>query len=480
MSSSPIPPTVPDAAGPSESTAEAAALLGRVEQVPLNRFHFRVAGMLGVGTFFDSFDGLILAVALTATLQALGAPMSVAGVLIAAGYLGQIIGAIGFGFVSERYGRKIAFVISSGIFGLLSLVAVFAWNVESLMIIRLLQGIGLGAEVPVAAAMFNEFVRAKARGRIVMIYESLFGWGILAASLVGGLLLAVFPPHNAWRYLFLIGGIPVLTSIWAYFRLPESPRHLLHKGDLDGARAVVEAMEAQVRPRTPPEPAPRVTVSGASVTPVVEPRTRFGELFSVDYRGRTAMLWCTWFTTYFALWGLTTFLPTLLVRAGLSQSTAALLSAVITVGDLIAIYLAAATLDRLGRRFWFITGFTLAILGALVGVLVIGVLGISGWVVFFIAGATLLVGVNVNGPLIYMYNAELYPTRMRAFATMVGSSLRSLAAVIAPVILGVLTTVPDGNVWMFALFGAVLAVGLAVFAKFGIETKQRPLEELAR
>jgi len=182
-------------------------LLGRVEQVPLNRFHFRVAGMLGVGTFFDSFDGLILAVALTATLQALGAPMSVAGVLIAAGYLGQIIGAIGFGFVSERYGRKIAFVVSSGIFGLLSLVAVFAWNVESLMIIRLLQGIGLGAEVPVAAAMFNEFVRAKARGRIVMIYESLFGWGILAASLVGGLLLAVFPPHNAWRYLFLIGGI---------------------------------------------------------------------------------------------------------------------------------------------------------------------------------------------------------------------------------------------------------------------------------
>jgi MFS transporter, putative metabolite:H+ symporter len=189
---------------------------------------------------------------------------------------------------------------------------------------------------------------------------------------------------------------------------------------------------------------------------------------------------CSASITYFALWGLTTFLPTLLVRAGLAQSTAALLSAAITVGDLIAIYLAAATLDRLGRRFWFITGFTLAILGASVGVLVIGVLGISGWEVFFIAGATLLVGVNINGPLIYMYNAELYPTRMRAFATMVGSSLRSLAAVIAPVILGVLTTVPDGNVWMFALFGAVLVVGLAVFAKFGIETKQRPLEELAR
>ncbi len=483
MSTSPIPPTVPDAsAGRSEPEAEAAALLHRVEQVPFSRFHLRVAGILGVGTFFDSFDGLVLAVALTAILQSLGAPLSVAGVLIAASYVGQMIGAIGFGFVSERFGRKIAFIAASAIFGLLSLVAAFAWSIESLMLIRLLQGIGLGAEVPVAAAMFNEFVRAKARGRIVMIYESLFVWGILAASLVGGLLLAVFPPQNAWRYLFVIGAIPLLTSIWAYFRLPESPRHLLHKGDIDGARAVVESMEAQVRPGTPLDPAPEAPSAGASAAgaSVAEPRTRFGELFGAEYRGRTAMLWCTWFTTYFALWGLTTFLPTLLVRAGLSQSTAALLSGAITVGDLIAVYIAAATLDRLGRRFWFITGFALAIVGALLGVLGIGVLGISGWVVFFIAGATLLVGVNINAPLIYMYTAELYPTRMRAFATMVGSSLRSLAAVIAPIILGVLTTVPGGNVWMFALFGAVLAVGLAVFAKFGIETKQRALEELAR
>lgn len=478
MSSSPIPPTFPGAAaGRPEAAAEAAALLGRVEQVPLNPFHIRVAGILGVGIFFDSFDGLILAVALTAILQSLGAPLSVAGVLIAASYLGQIIGAIGFGFVSERYGRKIAFVVSSGIFGLLSLVAAFAWSVESLMLIRLLQGIGLGAEVPVAAAMFNEFVRAKARGRIVMIYESLFVWGILAASLVGGLMLAVFPPQNAWRYLFLIGGIPVLTSVWAYFRLPESPRHLLHKGDIDAARAVVESMEAQVRAGAPLDPVPPAPSAGTALT---EPRTRFGELFGAEYRGRTAMLWCTWFTTYFALWGLTTFLPTLLVRAGLSQSAAALLSGAITIGDLIAVYIAAVTLDRLGRRFWFITGFALAIVGALLGVLGIGVLGISGWVVFFIAGATLLVGVNINAPLIYMYTAELYPTRMRAFATMVGSSLRSLAAVIAPITLGVLTTVPGGNVWMFALFGAVLAIGMAVFAKFGIETKQRALEELAR
>jgi putative MFS transporter len=192
------------------------------------------------------------------------------------------------------------------------------------------------------------------------------------------------------------------------------------------------------------------------------------------------MLWCTWFTTYFALWGLTTFLPTLLVRAGVSQSHASLLSAAVTIGDMIVVYLAAATLDRLGRRFWFTAGYVLALVGAAFGVIAIGLAGASGWVVLFIASATLLVGVNINAPLIYIYTAELYPTRMRAWATMVGSTLRSGSAVIAPIVLGLLVGRAGGIAWMFALFAAVLAVGLVVFLRHGIETKQRTLEELAR
>lgn len=209
--------------------AEGAALLGRMERIPLTRVHLRIGVILGSSTFFDAFDTLAIAVAMTAILGTFGVGVEIAGFLIAAGYLGQIVGAIGFGFVSELFGRKVAFIASSLLFGLLSLVAAFAWSVESLLAFRLIQGIGLGAEVPVAAAMFNEFVRARARGRIVLVYETLFIWGVLAASLTGGLLLAVFPPHDAWRYLFVIGAMPVFTAIWAFFRLPESPRHLVHK-----------------------------------------------------------------------------------------------------------------------------------------------------------------------------------------------------------------------------------------------------------
>ncbi|WP_181138429.1 MFS transporter [Streptomyces sp. Ru73] len=456
----------------------AGALLARVDRIPLTRFHLRIAGLLGVGTFFDSFDALLLSVVLSAVLATLGAPLSVAGALIAAGYVGQIIGALVFGVVSERVGRKAAFVAASALFGLLSLCAAVAWNVESMMAFRFVQGMGLGAEVPVAAAMFNEFVGARARGRIVLAYESLFLWGVLGATLLGAAFLAAFPPETAWRSLFVLAGVPVLTALWAWFRLPESPRHLVHRGALDRARSVVEEMEASARdgghalePVVPP----------ATARPVVEPRTRFGELFSPAYRARTAALWCVWFTTFLPLGGFTTWMPTLLMRVGgLPPARASLLTGGIVVGNLAVLYLTAWSLDRLGRRFWFAAGYGLALFGSVGGAVALGVLGQERWDVLFAAGALVLLGVNINAPLIYLYTAELYPTRMRAWATMTGSTMRNLASVVAPITIGLLLGARTGVLWSFVLSAAVLLTGLAVVLRYGVETKQRSLEELAR
>ncbi|PRY41692.1 MFS transporter [Umezawaea tangerina] len=472
-------PSAPSADRTTTNPPTGAEVLARLERLPFTRVHLRVATILGVGTLIDSFDGLVVAVALTSILTTFGAPLSVAGLLIAAGYVGQMLGAIGFGILSERYGRKWAYIVASLIFGGLSLLAAFSWSIDSLMAIRLVQGIGLGAEVPVAAAMFNEFVRAGARGRIVTLYESLFVWGILLASLVGGLFLAVFPPETAWRGLFLLGALPLVTAVWAWFRLPESPRYLVEHGRVDEADHVVDEMERVAH--RPDGQVPTTVDGNVAAVPPPRGRTRFGELLSRDYRARTALLWSTWLTTYFALWGFTTFMPTLLVKiGGLTPAVASLLTGAITIGDLAVLFVAALTLDRIGRRFWFITGYSLALLGTILGVVSIGLLGARGWPMLFASGAVVLIGVNINAPLIYMYSAELYPTRMRAWATMVGSSLRSLAAVVSPIVLSLLVVKPNGIVIAFVVFGAGLAIGLAIFLRFGIETRQRSLEELAR
>ena len=115
-------------------------------------------------------------------------------------------------------------------FGTLSIAAALAWSFESLLVIRLIQGVGLGAEVPVAGALFNEYVRGQTRGTVVWIYESVFAWGLAITPLVGILLFGAFGQALGWRVLFGIGGIPLLVAIYASFKLPESARWLADKG----------------------------------------------------------------------------------------------------------------------------------------------------------------------------------------------------------------------------------------------------------
>ncbi|MDT7623903.1 MAG: transporter, putative metabolite:H+ symporter [Pseudonocardiales bacterium] len=465
------PPTLP--------VTRTGHLLGRLERLPFTRMHLRVASLLGAGTLMDAVDGQIVAVALTTILSSLGAPMSAAGPLIAAGFAGQMVGAIGFGMMSERLGRKTVYIISSAIFGSLSLAAAFAWNVESLAVIRFVQGIGLGAAVPVAAAMFNEFVSGRSRGRVVIIYESLFNWGILLASVLGFVFLAVFQAGVAWRYLLMIGALPVATAVWAAFRLPESPRYLLEHGRLDAAEAVVREMEVSASRDIVAETSPSSTQVVVERAHIRRP-THLGELFSPAYRGRTAHIACIWLANYFALWGFTSFMPTLLAQAGFSRSLASLLSGAFNVLGLVMLYIVAATLDRWGRRFWFLAGHTLSVCGATLGAIVFVFLGSTNLPVLLLAGAAVMVGANVNGNIAFVYTAELFPTRMRAWATMAGSSLRCLAAVIAPIVFGFF--IARGGIGVgiaFALSGLLLLTALVVVARFGIETRQRSLEELA-
>jgi MFS transporter, putative metabolite:H+ symporter len=453
-------------------------LLGRLERLPFTRVHLRVASILGVGTLMDAVDGQIVAVALTTILSGLGAPMSAAGPLIAAGFAGQMIGAIGFGMLSERLGRKTVYIVSSAMFGSLSLAAAFAWNIESLAVIRFVQGIGLGAAVPVAAAMFNEFVSGRSRGRVVIIYESLFNWGILSTSVLGFLFLSVFPADVAWRYLLMIGALPVATAVWATLRLPESPRYLLEHGQQDAAAAVVREMEVSAGSDILAEASP-IAEQVVERESIRRP-TRLGELFSPAYRGRTAHIACIWLANYFALWGFTSFMPSLLVQAGFSRPLASLLSGAFNVVGLLMLYIVAATLDRWGRRFWFLAGHTLSVCGAALGVTVFVVLGSTSLPVLLLAGAAVMVGANINGNIAFVYTAELFPTRMRAWATMAGSSLRCLAAVIAPIVFGFV--IARGSIGVgiaFALSGVLLLTALVVVARFGIETRQRSLEELA-
>src|SRR5436190_5575452 len=128
----------------------------------------------------------------------------------------------------------------------MSIACALSGTFATLITLRLIQGIGGGGEMPVAAVYINELSKAHGRGRFVLLYELIFPIGLMMTGQIG----AVLVPSLGWQVMFLIGGIPGLIVTVLLLRLPESPRWLIAKGRLHEADRVVSDIEASAGPRT--------------------------------------------------------------------------------------------------------------------------------------------------------------------------------------------------------------------------------------
>lgn len=461
--------------GPSSVDIPAESLIAaRLDRIPPNAFHGRVAALLGGGTFFDAFDAVSIAVALTVITSFFGISFSEAGLIVSAGYLGQFAGALFVGALAEKLGRRRAFILSLTIFGLLSAAAALSWSPTSLLVFRMLQGFGLGAEVPIAATLMNEFLGSRHRGRIGLLYQSAFTWGILLAPLVGVLTVGTLDHAVGWRWLFAVGALPLLMAVVAWRWLPESPRWLAEHGRVAEADAIVQAVENAAARRgtvlADPEPAP----------PQRTTRLRLGELFSAQYRRRTAMLWATWFATFFITYGFNVWLPTLYVKlGGLSPSTSLGLTVIIGAMQVTGVYVAAFLVDRVGRKPLLVAGFVIMAVGTAFGTIGVSVLHLTAWPVLFTAGLVTAAGASLPATILYIYTAELYPTRMRAWGSSAASSVNRFASIISPIVVSQILAAGGGVSWVFGILLIVAVLGLAVLVGMAIETRDRTLEELA-
>jgi MFS transporter, putative metabolite:H+ symporter len=461
-----------------QQARQADRLIQRMDQIPVSRFHARVVGTLGAGTFFDAFDIVSIAAVLSAISATYGLSPSKAGLLVSAGFLGQAVGALGFGLVSERLGRRRVFLVALVVMGLFALISAASWSSTSLGAIRLVQGFGLGAEVPVASALLGEFVAARQRGRVTVLYKLASPLGNLATSLTAAAVLASTSPENAWRLLFAIGGAPLLIALIAWRLLPESPRVLIRQGRFAEAERIVGVMEAAADASVA-APTPGSSAAPTSVPSADMASTRHAELLSPQYRRRTLTAWVLWFTVFFTLLGGIAWMPSLYVkRVGVSPAMASLLSGAVTLASIALIIVVGATVDRVGRRRWFLTGYAISLIGALLAVILALTGNLHTWSALMVSGGLMLLGVGAADPLVYAYTAEIYPTRMRSWGTLSASSWRGFAAVLAPTVIGAL--VNHGIAVVFGLFAAILLIGLIVTSVFGIETKQVSLEELAQ
>jgi putative MFS transporter len=440
-------------------------IVARVERLPVSWWHVKTRIIIGVATFFDAFDALAIASVLPAIVPMWKLTPPQIGFLISAGFVGQLIGALFFGWIAEKYGRMTGMIWSIGTFAVMSFVCAFAWSYESLLVFRLLQGFGLGGEVPIAAVYISELARANVRGRFVMLYELIFPVGIVAASLVG---LWVVPTLG-WQYMFIIGAIPAVMVLFLRSVLPESPRWLASAGRLKEADAAITRIERETEKATG-EPLPPTQ----PVVKISEKKPSLSDLFGPLYLRRTLVVWLIWFTAYLINYGLSIWMPTVYRTVFKLPLDVSLRYGLITTAvGLVGAAIAAFIIDHVGRKALFATCFA----GGALALIILSQIAnpTAEQVLIFIAISYFFVNAINLG--VYLYTPELYPTRMRALGVGVATAWLRLASIIGPTVVGFM--VATGLQSVFLACGVLAALTAVITIAFAIETKQRILEEVS-
>jgi putative MFS transporter len=445
---------------------DAASLLMRMEQVPFSRWHRNARLVMGSATFFDAFNALSLAFALPTLIRLWHISPKQSGLLISASYVGQLAGALVFSALAEKVGRIRGTTAAIAIMSIMSFGCAMAGNFPALLTCRLVQGIGVGGEMPVAATYINELSRAHGRGRFFLLYEMIFPLGLMATGQIGAWLVPAF----GWKFIFLFGGIPGLLITFLVARLPESPRWLISKGRIREAEAIVEQIEASTERRVP-----AATTSATASTMSLTQRGRWSELLSKIYRGRTLIVWTLWACAFFIANSLNNWMPSLyntVYHLSLRQSLRA--ASMTNVAQVAVLFVCAFSIDRIGRRKWTVAAFVLG--GGMLALL--GIMGAQNVLSVMILG-TLGYGIigSINAVL-YLYTPEIYPTRMRAIGTGLATSWLRIASAVGPALVGFMVDA-KGIHSVFLMFAGISVVG-AFAATRMVETSDRRLEEIAR
>jgi MFS family permease len=385
-----------------------------------------VAPLCWTAVALEGFDLVVLGVVLPSLLRdpAWGLNPATASLISVVGLLGVMVGALGIGPLTDRFGRRRMMLITVTSFSVLTLLCAFATGPVMFGVLRFLAGLGLGGVLPVALAMVNEFARVGKGGSATTTMMTGYHVGAVVTALLGILVI----PSFGWRAMFVIGALPALVLVpLIAARLPESLT-----GD-----AVAETAE----------------VTGT--------RNPVAALFRGGYLRATLAFWVTSFMGLLLVYGLNTWLPEIMRSAGYELGAALALLLVLNVGAVVGLLVAGRVADRMGLRKAVIGWFTAA--AVFLALLSIRLPGIGVYVSVLLAG----VFVFSSQVLVYAAISRHYPAAVRATALGAASGIGRLGAITGPLIGGALLTAGIAYPWGFYVFALVAALGAVAVAAVG-------------
>lgn len=437
-------------------------VLERLEALPVGRFHYKLLLVTGLGWLFDSMDTGLIAFILPVLAKEWGLAPGQMGLIGSIGLIGMALGAVISGTVADRIGRKKVFTITVLLYSIASAFCALSWNYQSLLVFRFLVGFGLGGELPVAATLVSEYAPSRVRGRFIVLLESFWGLGWIAAACIA----YFFIPVYGWRMAFLIGALPALYVCLIRLHMPESVRYLLTRGRVDEARQIVLSLEKQLH-------VPSTLFTGETEPVPVVAKASFRELWKKPFMSRTIMLWLVWFGINFSYYGIFMWLPSLVFQQGFTVVKTFEYVLIMTLAQLPGYYCAAWLVDKIGRKYT-LSAFLL----------------FSGVASYFFGhastAATLMMWGSVMSffnlgawGVLYTYTPEQYPTAIRALGSGWAAGFGRFGGMAAPMMVGALLARSFGFASVFYMFALVFAAVAVIVLSLGVESKQKDLESLS-
>ena len=454
-----------------ELTATDMDTLRRLERLPMTWVQGRLLMMGGLGYTFDAMDSAVIAFLLPAVAVVFHLTNAHTGFLASSSIIGYLFGAFLAGTMGDLIGRKNVMMYALAIYAVASLFGACSPTWTFLSWSRIVGGVGYGAESAIIAPFLSEFIQSRYRGRYIGSLSGFFSFGYVFAALLGYFIVPA--SSMGWRIVQVITALPIVMLLWWRRALPESPRWLIQRGRSEEARQIVSRMEAEVQRRIGRDlPSP-----GGVVLPAVTSRRggtflqNLAALWSPGLRRGTAMLWGLWISITFSYYGFFTWIPSLLVKQGLTITRSFGYSIIIYLAQIPGYYSAAFVSEKLDRKWTII----LYMIGGGCSAFCMANTRDQGLIIFF--GSCLSFFMNGTYAGIYAYTPEVYPTAFRTTGMGVASSFGRLGGLSAPIVIG-LTYAHIGFGGVFTITTTVLLAGATAVGILGIRTTGKTLEQI--
>ncbi len=419
----------------------------------------------GLGFMFDAWD-----VALNGFLTPLlgtywDLSQTERGLVATGNLIGMAVGAVVWGTIADRFGRKRAFATTLLIFALFSVLGAFSPNFEIFVLLRFCAGFGLGGCIPVDYALVSEFSPRRIRGKVLSAMD---GWWPIGATLCGVVATLLVPIDGdiRWRIMLLFMILPALLLFWVRRGIPESPIYLAKAGREAEARAVIDDMVA--RTAAPPQDYVILAETRATGSPL----TQLKLLWSYSPR-ITSASWLLFVSIMLLYYAALSWMPSILREQGYDDFAAFAGTTLMTAVGILGVALSAYLVEVVGRK-WVI-GISAPLAGGAL-VLFAVMLDVGSGVLLWLAVFGFVIQVPI--PVLYCYVSELYPTPLRASGFGYASSVSRIATGFGPLLFGSVMWPILGLPLTFAMVTAFVVLAVVWMAYAAPETKGRELDTL--